>query len=903
MGQSAHRARVADLLSAEPPLVPEEISYLETTLSSPLRVRYFTERALGPSWFRWASSQPAFKQLLDRDSPPSETSRILIAWVAERYILDEENSGIALRAFREHGWSNDAWQTIAHRLFAFKEPFPEWLGPWLLLTLQNSRSRRNGYFDMMLAHTDWTESFGLALLLLEDRTRPFVTSTFDFGTEADTPRFEVDLCGDEHWLTEAWSAVFLPVLGKHLAQLIALIDEQLDRVISTGRVLQPNSKLDSASFSRSAIESHEQDKHRDAVDVLIDGARDCIEIALAEQPHLADRYLETWQESSGAIFHRLALHGWRIRTDRSASEKLSWLLEREWLWDLSLQHEVFLLLRDALPTATDEDVRWLVEAAEAGPPTEGDAEVSPYRSFNLLAWLARCAPDLPLVAAAFDASQASHPEYDPRSHPDLNRYVSSGLVENALPFTTDELHALVEGDPTVAVARLLEFREDDFSLTGPTWNGALALVQACVAEHPADGLVLAAALDPDDVDTRLSIIRGWDRAALDDALADRALAVIESWEVAAVRNAACQLLSSGGNLEHPTAWHRRPPARSLAIRLWPTESVGGQLSGDSDLLMRAINHPAGNLAQFWTKVVQAEWSDNQDSWAGLPSAYSAQLEVLLSAADDNGTMAQAILASQLHFYFSADPEWCLSHLLPLFDWATYAESASASWQGFLTWGRPHDGLLRAGLLDHYLGAVSHSGELPSDMQRQLAAHLASIAMYSSIEPDFWLTRFVISAPEVMRISWARQIASVLADLEPSESALQWTRWVKAYWSSRTRSAPRPLNQGEASAMARWVLGLPTARSEAVGLVLSSPANLDNRDGLLFRLQSQDLTPEAETWTRLLTHLLANTSSPTVDAVHYLKQIVQKLRAGTPEPDLSLLIEEAMRLGCADAPDW
>jgi hypothetical protein len=30
MGQSAHRARVADLLSAEPPLVPEEISYLET---------------------------------------------------------------------------------------------------------------------------------------------------------------------------------------------------------------------------------------------------------------------------------------------------------------------------------------------------------------------------------------------------------------------------------------------------------------------------------------------------------------------------------------------------------------------------------------------------------------------------------------------------------------------------------------------------------------------------------------------------------------------------------------------------------------------------------------------------------------------------------------------------------
>lgn len=903
MGYAEHRVRIAELLSAEPPTVPEEISYLEATLEDPERAKYFAEKASGANWFRWVSTRPSFQRLFGQDAPQHETSHTLVAWVADRYILDEQHSPVALRLFRDRQWSLETWQTIAHRLFAYSGAFPHWLGPWLLLTLQNAPSRRSNFLDYMLASKDWSSSFDLALLLLEDRTRPQVKPAFDVGGDTSPPRFEADLCGDEHWLTEAWKKVFVPELGKHLRPTIALADQQITRTYQVLRALDSGSTFDPISFHRSAIEPHPQDDHRDAIDALIDAARDCIETAIVNDPDLADRYLASWSASEDAILQRLAIHGWRVRSDRSASEKVSWLREREWLWAVQLQHEVFELLREVLSTADEDDARWLVEAATAGPPGDGETEISPYRSYNMLAWLANAAPELEFAVGAFEAAQAAHPEYAPRAHPDLNRYMSSGFVEDAMPLSADELHALVEQDASGALARLREFSTENFATSGPTWTGALRSIQACVAANPEDGIALGEAVLAEDVEFRIAIIQGWDRAELDESLVDRAADVLEAWDPDEIRKAAAQMLANGGSTENPTRWHRFERARTLAVGLWPNLPVQGAITSGDDLVMEAINHPAGNLAEFWTKVVQWEWSTNESIWEGLPPAIAAELDVLLSAKGRNGLLARTILASRLHFFFGADRAWCQGRLLPLFDWGINEADATAAWHGFLTWGRPNDGLLQAGLLDAYVQTAKRSIDLPSDLQYQLAGHLASIAMNASPEPSSWLTAFVIDSPENLRVAWAQRVAHALEELEPGESALQWSRWVQAYWSGRVRSTPRPFTSREASATAAWVIGLPDVRTEAVDLVLASQASLDEHSDLLHRIHDLELTPDAHDWTRFLTHILKNTSGQHWGIGHYLKQVVPKLRAGSPSPNLSGLINEAMRLGAADAPEW
>lgn len=907
MGQVEHRARLADLLSAEPPTIPEEVSYVEAALTHPERVRYFAEKAKfddvdrSQRWFAWIEARPAFLALFSQDAAGEPTSRTLMWWIADQYILSEEGSGTALRAFRDRPWPPDTWSAITHALFALKGTFPKWLNPWLQLVLQNAPTREHDLLDMMLVDKDWSTNFDVALMVFEDRTRPHLKRAFDLGGSADQPRFEINLCGDEHWLTDNWTKIFMPRVDQHFGQLLSLATEQISRVYRSLRGLDPEGSFDPISFSRSAIEPHEQDSHRDPIDVLIDAARDSIEAALSHNLPLAEGYLEIWSTSPHTILRRLAIHGWRKRNDIGPDDKAAWLLEQDLLWEIPLQHEVFLLIQDTLPNASDDIARRLVDAALAGPPGDDD-EHSPYRSYNLLAWLATSAPELQFARTAFEQAQAAHPDFGQREHPDLNRYGSFGFVEDALPFTATELHELVGQDPTAALARLREFQTETHALKGPSWTGALRSLQACVTTYPADGTQVARVLKTEDSDFRASLIYGWDGATLDAELIEQVLAIIAGWDHDEIRRPACAMLSNGGGPEHPTPWHQIERARHLAADLWPSSDVDGAIVSGADIVMEAINHPAGDLAEFWTKVVQWEWSENESTWDGLPDRVVAQLDRLALATDRNGLLARAFLASQLHFFFGADREWCEDRLLPLFDW-TNEEEAAAAWQGFLTWGRWNDGLLQAGLLDAYMATAQHVEELPNGLRRQLAVHLTSIAMFAPVDPATWLTRFVGAASEDLRVSWAQEVGRALAQLEPGEAPGQWDRWIRAYWSGRNQSVPLPFTPAEASATAGWVVGLPGARKQAIDLVLGSDAELDQRGGFLYRLKDVDVAAEASDWARLLTHLLKNTDGQQWGIGYRLQEIVPRLRQGTPAPDLTGLINEAMRLGVTEAADW
>jgi hypothetical protein len=900
MGQTQHRALIADLVAAGPPTIPEQVSYLDEVLKHPERIRYFVEKARGRDWFAWVAERPAFQALFDHDRAETDPARTLMSWVADYCMLDESTSPLALQAMRDKPWPPDIRRTVVHRLFAYDGEMASWLSPWLLLALQNAPGSRDDLLDMLLAGAKWGVNVDLAITLFEDRARPVLKPAISF-VDPETARFEVGLPGDEHWLSEAWSKVFAPALDEHLASITASVDEQVARLYRALHSL--GSDVDPVSFRRSAIEPHEQDSFQEPIDVLIDAARDCIEHALAHDIRLADRCIDSWVNRSEALFHRLAVHAWRVRADRTPDEKLRWLEAQNWLWEIPLQHEVYLLLHDAVPTASDEIMQVFVDAAKAGPPADGDDDVSPYRSYNLLAWLARSAPDRPSVSQAFEDSQAAHPDFAVREHPDLNSYMTSGFVEDALPYSADELHARIAEDPGAAIAVLRGFQSDSFPFTGPTWTGALRSLQACVSAYPGDGLMVANVLQPDDGDLRNAIIRGWDAADHDEQALRDVLAAIDSWDRDEIRHAAAKMLSNGGTQTNPTPWHRYPRARETARNLWPTKPVPGVIDEGEDLVMEAINHPAGDLAQFWSKVVQWEWTQAGDAWDGLTDELTSELDRMVSADDRNGLLASTFLASQLHFYFAADQDWASSRLLPLFDWSGDEKRARGAWHGFLTWGRPNDGLLAAGLLDAYVETCRHLDALGSRLSHELSTQLASITLHSGENPLEWLPGFVLAASEDLRVSWADQVGRFLEELGPDEAGTQWERWISAYWSGRVQSTPLPLTSTEASAMAPWLIGLPTVREQAVTLLVQTPARLPQHGGFLHRIHALDLTPDAANWATALTHLLRGTTGPNWDLGHYLKDIVEQFRAADPAPDLSTLIDEALRLGVTDAAEW
>ena len=935
-GRLGHRRSIAQIISAgPPPTIPDEMSYLEEALGHPERVRYFVEHARGHGWLTWVAERPEFERLFTHPAKGQpddlQVARELTLWLADNFVMVPEESPAALRLLRDRVWTPATWSTLAHRLFAQDARVPDWQVPWLLLVLHQAPPGPDDILDMLLCKKSWSERPDLALMLLEHRTRPIPVSGFDLGEVTDPPSFDVRIVGDEHWLTEAWTTVFCPLLDTHAETLLALAVRQLRAAYQIATCLRPG--FDSLNFGRSAIEPHEQDSMRESHDVLIDAARDSLERLLLMNQAAAARNIDALASASEALLRRLAVHGWRLRTDLDADAQLTWLLDQGLLYDFDVQHEVFKLLEAATPSAGPDTIAALLSAVAAGPPAHDDEPPpSPYVRYNLLVWLSTVAPEVQPIAAAAAEARTAHPEYAPRPHPDLHSHMTVGSVEDAEPFTVDELHAMIESDPAVALAHLrAHHTTTELALTGPTWTGALRSVHACVSQHPHDGLILARTLnsvepaetagdkdhgDPADgseggeeggaykYDVRRRLIDAWGDASLDDDLRQEVIATIWHWDIEETRSAAARLLAHGGTAEHPTAWHVIPDARALALHLWPTHEVAGNILSSEDALLEALNHPAGDLAQFWTRSVAHDWADDRDNWRGLTAQLAQPLDQMVADPGRNGRLARTILARQLRFYFRADNAWTRTNLLPLFDWAAADPGdVRAAWQTFLRQGQFDDGLLGAGLFDYYLETLRHTETLGARTTARLGGHLAAIALFAATDPASWLPTLVTDAPEEVQLAWVRGVARSLRDMDPGESDQQWTRWISDYWADRTESIPRPLSHKEASNMTLWVIAVPTRRSEAVALLERTPAGLPGHDRLLLEMAEMNLKDDPLTWTRLLTHVLRNTTDTSWSIGYYLKDIVQSLRAADPAPDLGALIEEAMRLGCADAPDW
>ena len=296
-----------------------------------------------------------------------------------------------------------------------------------------------------------------------------------------------------------------------------------------------------------------------------------------------------------------------------------------------------------------------------------------YEIFNALAWIVRHAPALQSARAALDQVKARHPEYVERPHPDLGVSLEVGWVQPKPPMTAQALHEHIRDDAAAAITELRRYENANSTFQGPTWDDATDLLAETVRAWPEDGFTILGAQGGEHLGLVSAVIRGWAAAAVGDEMAESIMERLSLVDLAAACDDITRLLADGGQGEAaPTEWHRLQAARRLAANVWTAIPVGPPAADVDvdvdDWLGRAINHPAGRLAQFWVKAIAADWRAAGDRWSGLSLATRQQLEVMLTGGDDRIAMSEVIFASQLYFFHGADRGWCLDRVLPLLDW-------------------------------------------------------------------------------------------------------------------------------------------------------------------------------------------------------------------------------------------
>jgi hypothetical protein len=539
----------------------------------------------------------------------------------------------------------------------------------------------------------------------------------------------------------------------------------------------------------------------------------------------------------------------------------------------------------------------VADAAE-GP---AGSEHQEYEAYNALVWIAQHAPGLESARVALAESQDRHPEYAERSHPDLMSWLEVGWVRPQPPMSSGELHTLIQDNPAAAIS---ELRRKASQPGGGGWEDALDLISDTVRDWPSDGLTLFDALGGDQPDVLSAIVHGWGAASADDTDGPKIIDRLSRIDLSAIYRDVTRMLSGSGQSQSatPVKWQAIPGARLLTVKIWAMIADAPTNHEAENWLAQAINHPAGQLAQFWVKAVATDWQAAGDNWSGLPTISRDQLEAMLAGGGGRTEMAEVIFASQIHFFRAADSEWCLENVLPLLDWADPAR-ARRTWDGFLAWGQPDSQLLAAGLRDQYIQAATHAADFPDDLRRQLYGHLSAAALNT---PDpatrEWARVLTASVEVTVRVAWMNQISWHLATL-PAEAVEQhWRSWMQEYWADRLASIPTQLTTEEATAMAPWVIYLAESLEEGVTLATATSAGLAEHSPLLRELTSERINQAPSPIAKLVNHLLRGTQTPFYYC-HEIQRITRELANEAESADLTAIREQALRLGCTDAPQW
>ena len=898
-----HEQKIKSIVQRPLSVDVEELDYIDSSLRDPAKVRFFTRYARGTDWLAWIENKEVFKRLFRSEIVFTEIDNTLSEWFAENFVCENASAGFAVVHRNSQMIGLLLATSIARQLWVRKPRSTAEIGKWIpLLTSPSSAAPRGKYLEYILANAVFPEDRAASVILFEHLTRPEILlkkNIFKELTEgAEDVTFEVKAEGDEYWLQTAWARFFRPHLDDLGDQLLWIVSCNLEKahllLRASGR---GSSEWDPLSFSRGMVESSSQGSPRDGIGVLIDAARDLIEWSILSRPETLDFLIRTWSSSENVLSRRLALFSVSKSATWTADEKIAWLLKHDFLYKFRLKHEVFLVIKDAYPRASGS-----IRTTFLGRATHvDDKNVGPYEIYNLLYWVTKAASDCDQARAQFDTFSASHPEFAPREHPDMDSWIGTVTAGWPSPLSAQEIQGKSPDD-------LLDFVSDFKSDDPAEIQGLMERIRDAASQSYEWSMKLAALMINRGLWTPElwgTIISAWRQLGPNDQQWDEILSFLDFNDkiIDICPYEIPHLLEEGTKGPHNIPSSLFSAAKIVARRSWAAiERSEDTREQADDWLFIAINHPTGTLLTFWLRLLSITRQELGDNWKNLPAFDKQFLGSVVDGSSYAAELGRVLIASQVNLLFSLDEIWTTQNVIPLFDVSVNLRRAIQAWHGFLAWGRWNDRLLEH-LLPYYINAFGVLNSKFGKGRDAFCDHLAGIATLSKINPlsQGWLYRFLFIVTEEERVRWASSFGQVLQGMGDSAKAALWNKWLGSYWRDRLEGIPAPLTLPEGEQMAEWSIHLAPVFPEVVDKILLTRIPDLKSSFLLTELSESDIPkqhPKAS--TALTLHILKNANSLPWDTSWIEPLITGLASSAEAKPDLRLICDELARLGDPNA---
>lgn len=841
MGRLEHAARVGEIVAAGTTLTPVDRDYLVERLRTSDGAGEFARAAsaapdeLKLDWLIWLEGLDEFKSLFTSAGASEAMSR-LGSWFCSTFVSSSSLHGAALQTVQRLG------QTFSANLLD--------LASWACDVLEAEDAAAARRWRAFLA----TSVHGITAPLRSDYLLPFLPEAQVRTLSVLRLALRPYLVLKRRWyVADEREGVSVPdadvtwngeeyTLSHHLALAVraASAGDQALGLTLEGALLSAYDLLedyngeggaDLLSFSRSSIAPHPQDEFREPRDAVIEGLRLYGERAQPARPNLA----EHWWGFDRALFQRLGLHLVAVDANRSADQKLRWVLDRSALFAGGLKHEVYQVLKTAIPGASSdlrEEVLSAVNVGGAVPDgVENREQHIDYDKYNLLVWLASLDPGWGEAAVALENLQREHADFGPREHPDFDSWMSAGSWGGNLPMDPESFAEAIRADADSALDELLSLDYSQRAFDQPEWADALTLISQVTEAHADLGEVvwtqaITRVDEAERSDLLHAVISGWGDAELGES----ALGAVQRIRSVLDDPGACRpvgrfLLEQIRKRIDDYSDAVLAEMRAVAAGLWRTQSRAYTHHEGIDLLSPAplyLNSWPGDLARYWLSEVDRRWREERDTWSGLNQEEREALSALLAGPPDALDATRPALAGQLYFLFAADPGFAAEYVLPLFRDDT---TAVLVWNSYLHHPRYNDKLLASGLLEATVAQWERLHDIGGDSIRGqffgVVAGMVSFAGISADERQALLDRSVLAADGAYAKQFAETVARFLR-ADGVDGAEIWTRWLGAHLTARVNGLPRSASEEELECWADSVPWLGDAIPEAVHLLSREP---------------------------------------------------------------------------------
>ena len=844
-----------------PPLDEETKDLIEYALADATRIRFFTEAATNPEWIDWLDEQEYLKPLFI-DGTLGEGDGIFSWWLVEQFAHTHANHLFLLIGKHNMRLHPRFWYDLAYRIGVDRET--SWnkdiLSRWislLLATVQGSVNATSpgptntSILLQRLGERCIQHQIPDGLLQIFDvmmgnylRLKPGFSWPNDNENDQTPPvNIELPLIGKHNGLSKLWEEGLQLELSQVAESLLSRVIKRLeDQYVTLCNWQKADRNWDPTSDSRSAIEPHEQDRYPQAIDVLIDAARDCLEWLVLNQADAAARWCDLFVCSDAPLLRRLAVHGLSKREDLTADNKIDWLRTNIDLHELPIHHEVFQAVRLAYPEISPERREDLIESVRTYPWANGeDSETKKYvarQHFNWFDWLHKSDPNCTLAKQALDKVLAEFPNFEPKEYPDLMYWIGSGGIAPRRSWTPEELQSTPASNQ---LDNLLSFQVAE----GEESNRRTLLnrVAEAATQNFDWGLDLANVLGKTekwDTDLWSTLIHAWSRMELDENRYSKFLSWLGKVDLYPKHNRGiAEALYALVKNDGPSyALDLLPQANEIAVALWHHLDQPEPIEETDDWLRLAIDYPAWDLANFWLSGFSL-WRQHQDPRPTVLSEdYRATLSDIVEDRSLSGKFGRAVLTSDFTFLLAVDEAWTREYLLPLFD--PDSDDFQAAWDGFLTGGRLNPAVAEA-MAAPFLKAVERINSDLFNQRDRFIKYYIYIFEYLDENPlDRWIPKFFQYASQEQpseteepmlfphnaqetKDYFAAQVGSRLQNMDEAEQQEWWQRWLKRYWENRLNGVPAgEFESGEVANMLDWLPHLTAVFTEAVDLAVRMP---------------------------------------------------------------------------------